>query len=299
VGEILSAKLGRNNAKTVRMVKGSHIIVKRLYEGDFAFILQNPDQRIVFAVPYEHDFTLIGTTDIPYEDDPANVNISAEETNYLCQSVSRYFRVPVTPADVVRSYSGVRPLYDDHAENASAVTRDYVLDVESGGGQPALLSVFGGKITTFRKLAEHALEKLLPAMGREVGAGWTSGTALPGGDMPGADFDAYLESLISKYPDLPAPLLRRLARAYGTRAVRILNGAKSLDDLGEDFGGGLTGAEIDYLVAHEWARTPEDILWRRSKLALHVPEDTAAKLAAYLKPPGMANSIERSLQQAR
>ena len=139
------------------------------------------------------------------------------------------------------------------------------------------------------------LEPFLPGMS----GAWTANAALPGGDMPGADFDAYRESLISKYPALPAPLLRRLARAYGTRAVRILNGAKSLDDLGEDFGGGLTGAEIDYLVAHEWARTPEDILWRRSKLALHVPEDTAAKLAAYLKPPGMANSIERSLQQAR
>jgi len=298
VGEILSAKLGRNNAKTVRMVKGSHIIVKRLYEGEFAFILQNPDKRIVFAVPYEHDFTLIGTTDIPYEDDPAKVTISEAETHYLCESVSRYFRKAVTPADVVRTYSGVRPLYDDHAENASAVTRDYVLDVEGGGSQPALLSVFGGKITTFRKLAEHALEKLLPAMGREVGVGWTSGTPLPGGDMPGADFDSYLATFTAKYPGLPAPLLRRLVRAYGTRAKQILGSAKSLADLGEDFGGGLTAAETDYLVAHEWARTPEDILWRRSKLALHVPKDTAAKLAGYLKPPGMANSTERNFRQA-
>jgi glycerol-3-phosphate dehydrogenase len=298
VGEILSAKLGRNNAKTVRMVKGSHLIVKRLYEGDFAFILQNPDRRIVFAVPYEHEFTLIGTTDIPYEDDPATVTISDDETNYLCESVSRYFRVPVTPADVVKTYSGVRPLYDDHAENASAVTRDYVLDVEGGSGQPALLSVFGGKITTFRKLAEHALEKLLPVMGREAGAGWTSGTALPGGDMPGADFDAYLATVTAEYPGLPAPLLHRLARAYGTRSAQILGDAATLADLGQDFGGGLTAAEVDYLVAHEWARTAEDILWRRSKLALHVPEDTAAKLAAYLKPPGMANSTQRSVRLA-
>ena len=298
VGEILSAKLGRNNAKTVRMVKGSHIIVKRLYEGDFAFILQNPDKRIVFAVPYEHDFTLIGTTDIPYEDDPADVTISDDETNYLCESVSRYFRTPVTAADVVRSYSGVRPLYDDHAENASAVTRDYVLDVEGGGGQPALLSVFGGKITTFRKLAEHALEKLLPAMGREVGAGWTSGTALPGGDMPGADFDAYLGTIVENYSAFPESLLRRLVRAYGTRATRILGGAKSVSDLGEDFGGGLTAAEVDYLVAHEWARTAEDILWRRSKLSLHVPADTSARLAAYLARAGASNSAERSLRQA-
>jgi glycerol-3-phosphate dehydrogenase len=297
VGEILSARLGRNDGKTVRMVKGSHIIVKRLYDGDFAFILQNPDKRIVFAVPYEHDFTLIGTTDIPYEDDPGAVAISREETDYLCASVSRYFRTPVTAADVVRSYSGVRPLYDDHAENASAVTRDYVLDVEGGNGQAALLSVFGGKITTFRKLAEHALEKLLPAMGRETAAGWTAGTALPGGDMPGADFDWYLSGVIAKYPDFPPPLLRRLVRAYGTRSAQILGDARNLADLGVDFGGGLTAAEVDYLVAHEWARTPEDILWRRSKLALHVPDGTAQRLAAYLAPPDVARAAESSLQR--
>jgi glycerol-3-phosphate dehydrogenase len=298
VGEILSAKLGRNNAKTVRMVKGSHIIVNRLYEGDFAFILQNPDKRIVFAIPYENDFTLIGTTDIPYEADPAAVAISEDETAYLCESVSRYFRVPVTPADIVKTYSGVRPLYDDHAENASAVTRDYVLDVEGGAGKPALLSVFGGKITTFRKLAEHALEKLLPAMGQDAGAGWTSSKPLPGGDMPGADFDTFVAGLIAEYAALPANILRRLARAYGTRATRILNGAKTLADLGENFGGGLTAAEVDYLVAHEWARTAEDILWRRSKLSLHVPADTAERLAAYLNPPVAAHPTTRSLRQA-
>ena len=188
VGEILSAALGRDEQKTVRMVKGSHIIVPRLYEGDFAFILQNPDKRIVFAIPYEQHFTLIGTTDIPFEGDPASVKISEEETHYLCDSVSRYFRITVTPEKVVRSYSGVRPLYDDHAKNASAVTRDYVLDVEGGAGQPALLSVFGGKITTYRKLAEHALEKLLPVMDRPVGESWTAGEALPGGDMTEAYF---------------------------------------------------------------------------------------------------------------
>jgi glycerol-3-phosphate dehydrogenase len=298
VGEILSAKLGRNNAKTVRMVKGSHIIVKRLYAGDFAFILQNPDKRIVFAVPYENDFTPIGTTDIPYEADPAAVAITPAETDYLCESVSRYFRTPVTPADVVKTYSGVRPLYDDHAENASAVTRDYVLDVEGGPGQPALLSVFGGKITTFRKLAEHALEKLLPAMGREAGPSWTATKPLPGGDMPGANFDQYLAGLTAEYAAFPPDLLHRLARAYGTRATRILGNAKTLADLGEDFGGGLTAAEVDYLVAHEWARTAEDILWRRSKLSLHVPADTPGRLAAYLNPPVAANPAARSVSQA-
>jgi glycerol-3-phosphate dehydrogenase len=297
VGQILSASLGRNDGKTVRMVKGSHIIVKRLYQGEFAFILQNPDKRIVFAVPYEQDFTLIGTTDIPYEDDPAAVSISPEETSYLCESVSRYFQTPVRPEDVVRSYSGVRPLYDDHAENASAVTRDYVLDVTGGGNQPALLSVFGGKITTFRKLAEHALEKLLPVMGREIGAGWTAGATLPGGDMPGADFERYLATIIARYPGLPIDLLRRLVRAYGTRATRILGDATHLNDLGRDFGGMLTAAEIDYLVAEEWARTAEDILWRRSKLALHVPAGTAERLAAYLAAPEPTRRAERAWRE--
>ncbi|MGC9270093.1 glycerol-3-phosphate dehydrogenase [Acidiphilium sp.] len=283
VGEVLSAKLGRNTEKTVRMIKGSHIIVRRLFEGAFAFILQNPDQRIVFAIPYEGDFTLIGTTDIPYEGDPSVVDITPDETAYLCESVSRYFRTHVTPADVVRSYSGVRPLYDDHAANASAVTRDYVLDVEGGAGQPALLSVFGGKITTYRKLAEHALEKLLPVMALPIGTPWTANSALPGGDMPGADFDAYLRALAALYPSLPPALLHRLARAYGTRAERVLGTARTMADLGEDFGGGLTEAELAYLVAHEWAREAEDVLWRRSKLALHVPQGTAGRVAARLR----------------
>jgi glycerol-3-phosphate dehydrogenase len=282
VGKILSAALGRNDAKSVRMVKGSHIIVRRLYEGDYAFILQNPDKRIIFAVPYEHDFTLIGTTDIPYEDDPAAVTISPAETAYLCDSVSAYFRQKVRPADVVRSYSGVRPLYDDHAENASAVTRDYVLDVEGGDGAPALLSVFGGKITTYRRLAEHALEKLLPVLGAAPGAGWTATAPLPGGDMPAADFDAYLAAFRQRHAFLPAAMAHRLVRAYGTRAARIVGEAQSPEALGEDFGGGLTAAEVDYLVDQEWARTAEDILWRRSKLALHVPAGTAQRLTDYL-----------------
>jgi glycerol-3-phosphate dehydrogenase len=283
VGEILSARLGREGEQTVRLVKGSHIIVPRLYDGDFAFILQNPDKRIVFVIPYEHDFTLIGTTDIVFKDDPAVVAISEEETRYLCESVSRYFRRPVTPADVVHSYSGVRPLYEDHAKNASAVTRDYVLAAEGGAGQPVLLSVFGGKITTYRKLAEHALAKLLPLLGRGTGAGWTASTPLPGGDMKGADFDSYLAQFATLHAFLPGPLARRLVRAYGTRASEIFGEAKKLDELGLHFGGGLFEAEVNYLVAREWARDPEDILWRRSKLGLHVPADTAPRLEAYLE----------------
>jgi glycerol-3-phosphate dehydrogenase len=283
VGEVLSARLSRAEAKTVRMVKGSHIIVKRLYQEDFAFILQNPDRRIVFAIPYEHDYTLIGTTDIPYQGDPARVSMAPEEANYLCDSVNRYFRTAITAADVLRSYSGVRPLYDDHTANASAVTRDYVLDLEGGGGTPALLSVFGGKITTYRRLAEHALEKLLPVLGMAPGASWTAGATLPGGDLPRGDFDSFLEALALRYPAMPRPYLHRLARAYGSHAPLILREAKVMGDLGEDLGGTLTEREIRYLARCEWARTAEDILWRRSKLALHAPEGTAARIDACLR----------------
>ncbi|HET9146762.1 MAG TPA: glycerol-3-phosphate dehydrogenase, partial [Acetobacteraceae bacterium] len=283
VGEVLNARLGREGAKSVRLVKGSHVIVPRLHEGEFAFILQNPDGRIVFAIPYEQEFTLIGTTDIPYQGDPSDVMIDADETAYLCKSVSRYFNRPVSPDQVVSSYSGVRPLYDDHAANASAVTRDYVLDLDDGCEKPPLLSIFGGKITTYRRLAEHALEKLLPAMESAIGAPWTARAALPGGDIPRGDFEAFLRSLTTRYPLMPSGYLRRLARAYGSRVPLVLGDAREFDDLGEDFGGTLTETEIRYLVRHEWARTAEDILWRRSKLALHVPEDTAMRVEAWLK----------------
>jgi glycerol-3-phosphate dehydrogenase len=283
VSEVLNTRLGRHTAKTMRLVKGSHIIVPRLYAEDFAFTLQNPDRRVVFVLPYEQDFTLIGTTDIPYEDDPARVVISDDEVLYLCESVSRYFRRAITPTDVAATYSGVRPLYDDHEESASAVTRDYVLNVEGGNGQPALLSVFGGKITTYRRLAEHALEKLLPVMEHPTGKAWTATTPLPGGDMPGADFDAFLRNLQKTYPFLPPNLAHRLARAYGTRTAHILGDATSLAGLGQDFGGGLTEAEVNYLTAHEWARTAEDILLRRSKLVHHAPTGTAQRLADHLR----------------
>ncbi|WP_414040500.1 glycerol-3-phosphate dehydrogenase [Acidithiobacillus sp. M4-SHS-6] len=293
VGEVLSNELGIKSQKTVRKVKGSHIIVPRLYEGDYAFILQNPDHRIIFAIPYEYEYTLIGTTDIPYEGDPAQVQISAEETAYLCESVSRYFRTPVHPDDVVRSYSGVRPLYDDHATNASAVTRDYVLDMQGGGDTPPLLSVFGGKITTYRRLAEHALSLLQPVLGHPKDQSWTANAPLPGGDIPHGDFSGFVRSLSEQYPFLPAHLAYRLARAYGTRALKILGNARQMEDLGQDFAAGLTQAEVDYLVTQEWAREPEDILWRRSKMALHVPEDTPKKLETYLQSSEIAEKIRQ------
>ena len=265
---------------SVRLVKGSHIVVPRLYEGDHAFMLQNPDRRIVFAIPYEDEFTLVGTTDEPWEGPPGLARIDAEETRYLLDTIARYFARAVTTEDIAWSYSGIRPLYDDKAVSASAVTRDYVLDLSGGDGEAPLLSVFGGKITTYRKLAEHALAELGPML-RVDGGAWTSGAALPGGDM--TDFDTFLAGLIASRPAFPAPLLRRLARAYGTRIATILGDAATPDDLNVDLGGGLHVAEVEYLVRNEWAMTAEDILWRRSKLGLHVPPGTTERLSDWLR----------------
>lgn len=286
VGEIIHDKLHSKSQKHVRLIKGSHIVVRRLYEGDHAYFLQNPDGRIEFVIPYEQDYSLIGTTDVPFTGDPSDVRISAEEVQYLCDSVNAYFLKQLTPADVVWSYAGVRPLYDDDASSAAAVTRDYELEMTGDETAPILLSVFGGKITTYRRLAESALDKLRPYLGGSVES-WTGITALPGGDIPASkkpddDFARFISHTQARWPFLPDSLTRRLARAYGTRVALILGDAKSLTDLGEDFGGGLTRAEVDYLCDHEWAMTADDILWRRSKMGLHVPSDAAQKIAQYL-----------------
>jgi glycerol-3-phosphate dehydrogenase len=265
----------------VRLVKGSHIVVPRLYQGEHAFMLQNPDRRIVFAIPYEGRFTLIGTTDEPWNAPPGRVSIDAGETSYLLDTANLYFRRPLAERDIVWSYAGIRPLYDDKAGSASAVTRDYVLDVDAGEGQAPVLSIFGGKITTYRRLAEHAMQALRPYLAG-AGADWTAGVALPGGDLPAADFEAFVDRLRAERPGFAPSLLRRLARAYGSRVDHILGQAWVPSDLGLDFGAGLTQAEVDYLVAHEWARDPEDILYRRSKLGLHVPDGTTERLAGYL-----------------
>ncbi|MFS0773406.1 glycerol-3-phosphate dehydrogenase [Sphingomonas sp. 1P08PE] len=264
-----------------RLVKGSHIVVRRLFEGEHAYILQNVDRRIVFAIPYERDFTLIGTTDIAWSEEAGPPAASAAEVTYLCDAVNAYLAKPIGPGDVVHSYAGVRPLYDDGRADASAVTRDYVLR-PGGADAPGLLSVFGGKITTYRRLAEHALEQLgdvLPPMGDR----WTDRVPLPGGDLPGRDADAYIDTTRRQWPFLSDHDARRLVRSYGTRVGQILGEAQAWGQLGEDFGGGLTAAEVDYLVATEWARTAEDILWRRSKIGLHTGAATAAALATYLE----------------
>jgi len=281
VDRFLKQGLGRNDDDHLRLVKGSHVIVPRLYEGEHAYILQNHDRRVIFTIPYERDYTLIGTTDIPYEDDPARVHCTPEEIDYLCDAVNEYFEPQIGPEDVVRTYSGVRPLYDDKRANPSAVTRDYVFDVESPEGGAALLSIYGGKITTYRKLAEHALEKLAPFLG-DLRPAWTAEAPLPGGDLPNRDFSGFVGTLTADYPFLTDRMAERYARYYGTRAPRFLDGTTSIGDLGEDFGGDLYAREVDYLVDQEWARTADDVLWRRTKLGIRIDADGRERLAAYL-----------------
>ena len=275
--EFIEQRAGLNRAQALRLVKGSHIVVPKLFDHDFPYIFQNPDGRIVFAIPYEDDFTLIGTTDVDFTGNPGEVAISEEETRYLCDAVNAYFKRKITPGDVVWTYSGVRPLYDDAAESAAAATRDYVLQLDHAPGCAPLLSVFGGKITTFRRLAEHALEKLEDALG-PLGQPWTAGVSLPGGDMPDADFEGCLRRFQAAHPWLPSELARRYLRSYGTRAETLLKGATDLAGLGEDFGAGIYAAELDYLIEAEWAETAEDVLWRRSKLGLHVSAEIKRNL---------------------
>ena len=282
VMNVLRDTLGKQSQRNLRLAKGSHIIVRRLFEHDHAYLLQNPDRRILFAIPFERDFTLIGTTDVEFRGDPSDASITDAEIAYLCEMANRYFAHAISPADVIWSYSGVRPLLADDAANLSAVTRDYLLESDATSERAPLLSVFGGKITTYRRLAEDALGLLAQSLSHMKSA-WTAGAPLPGGDIPNADFEGFLTEFRRSTPWLPEALARRYARAYGTRVDRLLAGARSLADLGEDFGGGLFEAEISYLVDQEWAQTAEDILWRRSKLGLHVAEATATRLAAYLR----------------
>ncbi|HEV8689082.1 MAG TPA: glycerol-3-phosphate dehydrogenase [Ideonella sp.] len=277
--------------KSLRLVKGSHIVVPRLFEHEHAYIFQNPDKRIIFAIPYEHEFTLIGTTDVELQGDPQRAHISEVETAYLCEQASRYFRQALQPADVVWSYAGVRPLLEDEAGDPSAVTRDYQLEANAAGGQAApLLSVWGGKITTFRKLAEEAADEI----GRLLGDSrppWTHGAFLPGGDLsawigpadrPDTDFIRLLEALGSRYPWLPPSLARRLARAYGARVGLVLGEAASLADLGAEVAPGLYEAELRHLRRDEWAHSGDDVLWRRSKLGLHYASAEHERVAAWM-----------------
>lgn len=281
IDEVLRSAAGLPEALNVRLVQGSHIVVPKLYDHDRAYIFQNADGRIIFAIPYERDFTLIGTTDRDFSGNPSDVRISAAEATYLATAASEYFDKPIDAADVVWSYSGIRPLYNDGASKAQEATRDYVLKLAGEAGEPRLLNVFGGKITTYRRLAESALALVEQAIG-ERGAPWTKGATLPGGNLPADGLETYQAHIVSARPGIDPALIGRLVHTYGTRTETILAGTALTSDLGRDFGAGLTEAEVHYLVREEWARTAEDILWRRTKLGLRVPKEAAVEIDAFI-----------------
>ena len=293
VSEVLGQVVGVNAPDRIRLVKGSHIVVDKLYDHDECYIFQNADGRICFAIPYERDFTLIGTTDEDYSGDPARPEISIAERDYLLDAVSAYFKRPVTKEMVRWTYSGIRPLYDDGAGKAQEATRDYVLKLDAVGGATPLISVFGGKITTFRKLAEHVLEKLTPFY-PTMGPAWTATGKLPGGDFPLAETAERIADFAKRHAFLSVVNAKRMFRAYGTLADEIIGDAKSAADLGESFGF-LSEREINYLIDREWAHTAEDILWRRSKLGLHLKDEEQTALRSFLAGASAASQRRISM----
>lgn len=274
----------------VRLVKGSHIVVPRLFEHDSAYILQNTDRRVVFAIPYEADYTLIGTTDVDCTGASGEVAISSDEVRYLCAAVNAYLAAPIAPSDVVWSYAGVRSLYDDGKASAQDTTRDFVLELDGRPGEAPLLSIIGGKITTYRRVAEEALRLVLPALPRPAGPAWTRGAPLPGGDFAYADRDRLVRELAAAVPPLGAATPERLIRAYGTMARAMLAGATRAEDLGLHFGAGLYEREVRHLVDNEWARTADDILWRRTKLGLRMTEEECRRLDDWLRLRGSSGA---------
>ncbi len=285
VADALAATDAKPSNARVRHVKGSHIVVPRVHGEEHAYILQNSDKRIVFVIPYQDRYSLIGTTDVPV-DEYESPRISDEETDYLIALANAYLEKPISRADVVWSYSGVRPLYDDGTSDPSAITRDYVLKVDAlddavDGGRAPVLSIYGGKITTYRKLAEAALAEIAPHFPGMKPA-WTATEALPGGDLPGGDRAALLAGLRVRYPGIDAGTLRGLAGRHGTLAAMVLGEARSAADLGEDFGAGLTAREVDWMIEHEWARTADDVLWRRTKCGLPMTPAQRERVSEYL-----------------
>ncbi|MFC2969865.1 glycerol-3-phosphate dehydrogenase [Acidimangrovimonas pyrenivorans] len=286
VSDVITGTLGIKSNEGVRLVRGSHIVTRRLFDHDKCYFFQGADGRIIFAIPYETDFTLIGTTDQDHHGAPSEAVCTPEEQDYLCAFASEYFDKPVTRDDIVWTYSGVRPLYDDGAKSATAATRDYVLSLDKNAGAP-LLNVFGGKITTYRRLAEHALEKLAPHFPGLSGP-WTAGAPLPGGDFPVDGFEALVAGLERDYPFLTPFWARRLARAYGTEARTVLGSATEAEHLGRSFGATLTEAEIRWLMVKEYARRAEDVVWRRSKLGLRMSAGEIAALDAWMQQEAQA-----------
>ena len=286
VEEVLRAAEA-NSSKNVRLVKGSHIVTRKFWTGEHAYLLQNADQRVVFVNPYEGDLALIGTTDMPYAGRPEDVAIDKDEIDYLLGVANRYFIDAPGRRDVLQTFSGVRPLFDDRSNNASAVTRDYAFDLDAPPGSAPILSVFGGKITTHRRLAEQALKRLKPFFPRMAGA-WTEKAPLPGGELGAPDFDAFVAALPKRYPWLPHSLLLSLARRHGARIHEVIFDATSLDELGRSFGAGLTEREARFLVEREWAGSAADILERRTKCALHMSAPERSAFAAWFDGLGQS-----------
>ena len=292
---VIKGVVGQNSSDHIRLVRGSHIVTRRLFDHDRSYFLQGTDGRIIFAIPYEQDFTLIGTTDKDHPDAATPPVCTGEEGDYLRDFASQYFARPVTKEDIVWRFSGVRPLYDDGAGSATAATRDYVLKTDDTDNVP-LLNIFGGKITTYRKLAEAAMAEIAPRLENRHGP-WTAGAPLPGGDFAVAEVARLIADLRRQYPFLDAAWARRLVRAYGTDAFEILGSASSMDQLGENFGATITAAELDWVMAHEWVATSDDFLWRRSKLGLVVTDSEAAAIDDYVR--GRASPASTATSSAK
>lgn len=282
VGDVLTGALAVETPVRVRLIKGSHIVVPKLYDGDHAYVLQSDDRRIVFVLPFEKDFSLIGTTDVPFNDDPGHVEITLREIDYLCGLVNRYFKQPITREDVVWSYAGVRSLYDDYAASAASVSRDYRLELDGGDGRAAVLTVLGGKLTGHRLLSEHVMKRI-QSIFPNLGPDWTEDAPLPGGMLQPAEFSMFVRHVQLKWPWLPEGLAESYARRYGSRIRELLGDAGSVETLGSELSPGLYELEARFLIRCEWATTANDILWRRTKLGLRQCPETATRLTEWLE----------------
>ena len=280
----------------LRLVKGSHIVVPRLYSGHQAYLLQNTDGRVVFIIPYLDAYTLVGTTEVDFNDEPGDAKASPQEAAYLCEAANRYLKTALEPGQAVWSYAGLRPLVDDPTRSSSSVTRDYLLELDCPEGEPPLLTVYGGKLTTYRALAEKVLDRLAPWLPRD-GRPWTAGAPLPGGDLPPGGVERLCQNLVENHPWLPEPLAGRLARSYGSRAADLLEGAGALDDLGLHFGGGLYEREVLFLMREEWAEEAGDILWRRTKLGLELTPSQAGRLETFMRKTASSKTASKKTKK--